>query len=99
VGVSVTPDETPLVLNPAPVSVTPEIVIFEFPLFVSVTLSELLLPTLMFPNVRLVGLALSEYVAATPVPLNPIKRGEFGALLTSETEPLTAPAEVGEKTT
>ena len=59
-GVSVVPDETPLALNPAPVSVTPEIVIFEFPLFVSVTFSELLLPTLVFAKVKVAGLALSE---------------------------------------
>ena len=38
-------------------------------------------------------------MAATPVPVNPIEKGEVGALLVSETEPLTAPAEVGEKTT
>ncbi len=61
------PDVTPLVLNPAPVIVTPEIVTFEFPLFVSVAPNELLLPMSTFPKPKLAGLALSKYVAAFTV--------------------------------
>ena len=86
-------------LNPAPDTVTPEMVTFEFPLFVKVTFSELLPPSVTLPNGRLVGLAPSRVLAAMPVPLRVIARGEFIALLTSESDPLTAPAVVGANTT
>jgi hypothetical protein len=92
------PDVTPLVLNPAPVIVTPEIVTFEFPLFVSVAPNELLLPTFTFPKLRLVGLAASKNVAATPVPVKGMAKGELGALLSSETEPVALPEVLGAKT-
>src|SRR2546427_7868799 len=88
---------TPLALKPAPVTVTPEMVTLEFPLLVSVTGNPLLPPTFTFPKVRLVGLAPSRKVAATPVPLSGIVRGEPGASLTKEIEPLTLPAVVGAK--
>ena len=40
------PPEIPLAVSPeAPVIVTPEMLMFEFPPFVSVDVSELLLPT------------------------------------------------------
>ena len=97
-GVRVVPALRPLVLNPAPAGATPEIVTFEFPLFVMVTLEELLLPSLTLPKLRLVGLAPSKCVAATPVPLSEIASGEFGALLTSEMDPFTAPADPGANT-
>lgn len=93
------PDETPPAENPAPVVVTPEIVILEFPVFVSVTFCELLAPTLMLGNVTLDGLAVSVNVAATPVPDSGIESGEFGALLEMEMEPLAEPAVVGSKAT
>jgi len=51
---------TPLTLNPVPVAVTLEIVTFEFPLFVSVTLNELVLPTFTFPKFKLAGFAPSR---------------------------------------
>jgi hypothetical protein len=98
-ALSVKPDETALVLKPPPVSVTPAIVTSAFPLFVSVTFNELLLPILVFPKLRLVGLVVRELVAATTVPLNPIESDEVEAVLVSETEPLTAPTETGERTT
>jgi hypothetical protein len=50
----------PLVLNSAPVTVTLEIVTFEFPVFVRVTGNVLLLPTLTLPKLRLVGFAASN---------------------------------------
>ena len=56
------------------------------------------MPTLVFAKVRLVGLAPSKKVAATPVPLSGIARGEPGALVVSDMEPLTVPATEGEKT-
>ncbi len=86
---------TPLALKPAPVTVTPEMVTLEFPLLVSVTGNALLPPTLTLPKLRLVGLAPSRKVGTTPVPLRAMARGEPGALLTSDTEPVTLPAAVG----
>jgi hypothetical protein len=55
-GAKTVPDVMPLVPNPAPVTVTLEMVTFEFPLFVRVTPNELLLPMFMFPKFKLVGL-------------------------------------------
>ena len=98
-GVSISPEVTPLAVNPAPVAVTVEIFTLALPLFVSATLRELLLPTLTLPKLRLVVLNPSTLVDATPVPLSPIDIGEFGALLTSDIDPVTAPAAVGANTT
>jgi len=47
------PEVTPLALNPVPMTVTLEIVTFEFPLFVSAALNELLLPTFTLPKLML----------------------------------------------
>jgi hypothetical protein len=77
------------------VTLTLDIVTFEFPLFVSVTLCEALVPSVTFPKLRFVGLTTSDWVAATPVPLREIKSGEFGPVLTRETDPRAFPAEVG----
>src|SRR5271155_74181 len=71
----------------------------EFPLFCKVTINEPLLPSVTVPKGRLVGLAPSCVLEDTPVPLRPIASGEFGALLTRESDPFTAPATVGAKTT
>src|SRR3989449_3381040 len=90
---------TPLALKPAPVTVTPEMVTLEFPLLVSVTGNPLLPPTFTLLKLRLVGLAPSKNVAATPVPLRAMVRGEPGALLTMETLPLTLPAARSEEDT
>ena len=92
------PAPNPLVLNPAPVVVTLDIVTLELPLFVSVTFEEPLAPKFKFPKLTLVGLAPNSRVGATPVPLSEIANGEPGALLDSEIEPVTAPAELGENT-
>ena len=48
-GARVVPALTPLELNPVPVVVTLETVTFEFPVFVSVVLKELLPATFTFP--------------------------------------------------
>ena len=61
----------------------------ELPVLVRVTVCMALLPTATFPKLRLVGLAVSCDVAATPVPLMAIVVGEVGALLTKDTPPLT----------
>lgn len=97
-GVSMVPVLTPLALNPVPETVTLAIVTIEFPLFVSVALNELLLPTFTFPKLKLAGFAPSRKVGITPVPVREMANGVPGALLTSETEPVTLPADVGENT-
>ena len=63
----IVPADTPLSLKPAPETVTLEIVTLELPEFVSVTTRLVLEPVLMFPKLKLVGLALSRYVAAFTV--------------------------------
>jgi len=98
-GVSTVPFETPLALNPAPVTVTPEIVRFEFPLFVSDVVSELVLPSLTFPKDRLAGLAPSSKVAADPVPDRLITSGEGVPFVVNVTEPFTVVADDGVKMT
>ena len=98
-GVKVVPEVTPLALKLAPEAVTLERVTFEFPVLVKLALSKLLLPKFTLPKLRLVGFAVSRKVAVTPVPLRAIVRGELGALLTSETVPVTLPAALGVKTT
>ena len=91
------PEATPLALKPAPETVTLEMVTFEFPVFVKVTLEEPLPPTFTLPKLRLLGFAPSRKVAAAPVPLRAIVNGEPGALPTKETEPVTLPVVVGAK--
>ena len=56
-----------------------------------------MLPTAAFPNATAVVLAFSDIVLATPVPESGIAVGEPGALLTSDTDPDTAPAAAGPK--
>ena len=97
-AVRVSPELTPLTVKPEPVTFTADIVTLEFPVFVKAALKSLLLPTLTLPKLRLDVLKLSSCVPATPVPLNAITSGELGALLVSETEPLTLPAALGVKT-
>ena len=59
-GVSTVPLGMPLALSPAPVTVTPEIVMFELPLFVTDVVSELSVPSPTLPKGKLVGLAPSD---------------------------------------
>jgi len=55
----------------------------------------LLVPTLTFPKLRLVGVALSRSV--TPVPESETRAGELVAVLTTETLPEALPVTVGAK--
>ena len=55
-------------MSPAPVGVTPEMLMFELPLFVSVEVSELLLPTVTVLKFRLVGFALRSEDEVEPLP-------------------------------
>ena len=89
------PALTPLALNPVPEGVTAETVTLEFPVLVTVTGKELVLPRLTLPKLRVVGLALRRKVAAIPVPLKGIANGEFVALLTRERAPVSDPGEAG----
>ena len=98
-GANVVLAPAPLTANPAPFTSTLEIVTFAFPALVSVAPSELLVPSSTLPKSRLLVLELNSRAEATELPLVEIVRGEFGALLTSEIEPVTFPAELGVKTT
>jgi len=97
-GVSVSPEVTPLSLYPVPNTVTLEIVTFEFPLLVSVVVNELLLPTFTFPKLKLDELSPRTRVAATPVPLKEMGSGELGALLIRVIVPVTLPSVFGPNT-
>ena len=90
---------TPLALIPAPTAVTLEMVTFEFPVFVTVTLCELLLPTFTFPKLRLAGLTARVRVTAIPEPVRLTDVGDVGALLTIEMLPEAVPATVGANAT
>jgi hypothetical protein len=50
---------------------------------------------LTLPKARFVALSASDWVAGIPIPLTAMVDGEFGALLTMVTLPLTDPADVG----
>jgi hypothetical protein len=94
----VSPELMPFTVKPAPVTFTADIVTLEFPVFVKAAPKSLLLPRFTLPKLRLDVLKLSSCVPATPVPLSAIMSGELGALLVSETEPVTLPAALGVKT-
>jgi len=98
-GVSVTDAGDDVTLNPVPVAVTEEMVTFEVPVFVSVSLNWLVLPSVTLPKDKLDELSESNCVAAAPVPESARLSGESAALLTRVTEPATAPDAVGSKTT
>ena len=84
----------PLKLNPAPAIATFETDMLDPPVLVIVSCSDPLLPTLMVPKLRLVGLAASA-PGVTPVADTGMVRVEFVALELTVTLPLTAPAAVG----
>jgi hypothetical protein len=98
-GTNVVFAPAPLTLNPAPLTITLEIIRFVFPLFVSVAPSEVLLPTTTLPKSRLLVLEVSSAVVAVALALMEITSGELGALLVSEIDPVTFPAELGVNTT
>jgi len=59
-GVRTKPDATPEELKPEPEVVTPETVTLELPVFVSVTVNEVDVPSLTLPKLKLDGLTLSN---------------------------------------
>jgi len=66
-GVRISPEETPETLNPAPETVTFEIVTVEFPAFVSVTFCVPLLDTFTLPKLTDEELEFSKRVEAVTV--------------------------------
>jgi hypothetical protein len=97
-GVNVVLALAPLTLKPAPAAITLESVTFAFPLFVSVTPSEAVVPTKTLPKSKLLVLELKSAVDAKAVPLVEIINGDPGALLASEITPTLFPAELGANT-
>jgi len=83
----------PVIVNPAPLTVAPEITRLAVPLFVRSIVCELLVPVETFPKLAVGGTAL--ICAWLPLPLNAIVNGELGALLTTEMLPAALPAVVG----
>jgi hypothetical protein len=70
---------------------------FEFPLFVSVDVSELLLPTATVAKFKLVGFALRRLFAVEPFPDRLMMSWEGWAFVVSVTDPLTLDVDVGVK--
>jgi hypothetical protein len=91
------PIETPLAVTFVPVTVTPEMSMFEFPTFVSVDVSEALLPTETVLKFKLAGFAPSCTVAVEPAPTISITNVEGTPFVASVTEPLMVAVEVGAK--
>jgi hypothetical protein len=79
----------------APVKAAWEIATSEFPVLVSVTAREAVLPTLTFPKLTLRGFTASFKPAATPAPLSAIAEGELGISLARDKFPVEGPADFG----
>ena len=97
-GVNTVPFEIPLAVNPAPVTVTLEIVMFELPLLVIDVVKVELLPSLTFPKLKLVGFAPIKKVAEAPVPDKLITSGDGVPFVVRVMLPVTAVAEDGVNT-
>ena len=97
-GIRIVPPETPPALKPAPLTLTLDMLMLEFPVFVSVELNVLLLPWATVLKFKLLGLKPSDACAAEPVPVTPITNGEGTPFVTSVMEPLTAEFELGANT-
>jgi len=89
----------PLIVKPAPETLSEETFTLVLPVLLNVTVWLLLLPTFTFPKLKLLGPAASWLVAVTPVPLRAIVVGEVGALLVIVRLPVTLLVVVGEKLT
>ena len=74
---------------------TLEIDTFALPVFVMVSDCVAVLPAVILAKLKPPGFTLMVDVAVTPVPLNGTIVGEFGALLTIVTAPVTLPAACG----
>jgi hypothetical protein len=89
---------TPVRLNPVPLIAIWEIVRLVPPVLVRVSRSDELLPTVMLPKLKLVGLGVMK-PGETPVPESPIGSEGFEALDVTVTVPLALPADAGVKVT
>jgi len=99
-GESVTGVLPPASKKPAPFAVICEMVTLEFPVLVIVTfwVAEVV-PVVMLPKLKLVGLMPRVSVAAIPVPVKLTVLGDVGALFTIEMLPEAVPTDVGRKST
>lgn len=88
----------PVALTPAPLTVSPEIVRLEFPVFVSFSTRVVDQPRVIFPNARLPGETPNSRVVAIPVPLTAIDNELSDAVDPIVTAPLALPARDGWKT-
>jgi hypothetical protein len=87
----------PVAPKPTPLTASPEIVRFEFPLFVSVNGCAAVEFTVTLPNATLVGDTPSTRVTDVPVPLTAIDNELSEAVDAIVTAPLTLPALLGKK--
>lgn len=83
----------------APVKAAWEITTLEFPVFVTVTVRDAVLPTLTFPKFRLRGFTAKLKPGATPAPLSAMADGGLDASLTRFRLPVDAPADLGSNCT
>jgi hypothetical protein len=74
-------------------------VTLEFPVFVRTTVNPLLFPIATVPKLKLDVLAVTDAVAAIPIPLKETMLGELERSLMTETLPDKTPAAFGEKIT
>ena len=88
------PVEAPLALKPAPEILTFETDTFELPELVSVTGKVLAAPALTFPKFKLVGAALSRYVAGLTVSVAALLVAVPAELLTTTVNSAPLSAEV-----
>lgn len=97
-GATTVPFEIPLAVNPAPATVTLEIVMFELPLLVTDVVRDSLLPSLTLPKDKLAGFTPSDSEAVAPVPDRSITSEEGVPFVVSVMLPLTAVGEDGVNT-
>jgi hypothetical protein len=95
-GVKVTGVVMPETLTSFALTVTWEIVMLPFPVFMMLTLCEPELPACTFPKATLDGVGVIVTVAATPVPVKETVAGDPGAVLEMLIVPGSVPAVVGE---
>jgi hypothetical protein len=87
--------EPPVTLNPVPVTKTVVMLTGAFPVFVTWSFCVAVSLSVTLPNDRLAGLAERVKIAATPVPLRGMLKGELPALLLIEMLPVATPVVVG----
>lgn len=91
------PAVKPLIEKPVPEALAAVTETAAVPVFLSVTVVDVLLPTTTLPKLTLDGFA--DSAPCAPVPLSAIVAGEPGALLVIEMLPEALPAEVGANVT